>query len=195
MLQGPILATLIASAALLLTACNGGGADGDAIVVETQPAIITATPTPGPACTTAAVFTDRWPGEITGGMTIGPVTLTIGDNANTQGIPLGTPWDEKDIRVGGFQIQIAPPEGEPFEISGALIDEGARAKFDLGAGWESAVDKFEGTVPARDTILRQRPEHPGLFHVAFVFTQPGCYQMWVTVSGEPYGPFGMLVRE
>lgn len=194
-LPGPTIAALIAGAALLFAACGGNGADGDAMPVETQPAIVTATPTPGPACTTAAVFTDRWPGEIAGGMTIGPVTLTIAENAHTRGIPLGTPWDQKDIRVGGFQIQIDAPEGEPFELSGELIEEGARARFDPGTGWQSAVETFQGTVPARDTILRQRAEHPGLVHVTFVFTQPGCYQMWVTVSGEPYGPFGMLVRE
>jgi hypothetical protein len=189
------IAALIAGAGLVVAACGGNGADGDAIAVETQPAIVTATPTPGPACTTAAMFTERWPGEIAGGMTIGPVTLTIGDDAHTRGIPLGTPSDQEGVYIGGFLIQIDAPEGEPFEVTGELIEGGARAKFDLGAGWRSAVERLRGTVPPRDTFLGQRPEHPGLVQPGVVFFEPGCYQVWLTVSGEPYGPFGMLVSE
>ena len=139
------------------------------------------------ACATAATFTERWPGELAAGMTIGPVTLVLPKDANTSGFRLSETPGSAGLLQLKIQIQLDSPSGVAFTISGKHDDTGAPARFthmDEGA-----------TVPARaQPPHRENPGLPALVPGAMLVAEPGCYQVWVEVDRERFGPWGILIQ-
>jgi hypothetical protein len=190
----PILVLLAGAGLTANAACFGGVArQDDGSTTATIQAAPTSAEGERPAgditndCPTAATFTDRWPNELAGGMTIGPVTLVLAEDANTQGFSRSESTRFPGYMETKMQIQFDSPSGVAFSISGQHRETGVAAMF---------THMNEGaTVPPRtQPPHRDNPDLPAFAPGAMLVPEPGCYEVWVDVGTERYGPWGILIH-
>lgn len=166
----------IALAACILAAGCGEG-DGTQSQVAGQPC------PPGPE------FAERWPDEISGGPTDGPVTVAVGRVPNELGLP-ASPAPGGRYLLTKVLLAVAAPPGTRLEIRGAERETGAAIGFthlDRSRRQAEAIEPGPpiGEVPARGQGAAGVADLPGYVLVE----EPGCYRFTVAVDGRASGPF------
>jgi hypothetical protein len=150
-------------------------------------------PTPGsvlerpevraPACPSNAAMV--WAG-LGWTMTIGPARINFPYAAvgpNLEVFAGGAAADSSGTRRPGALYQKLPlhieaPPGTEFAVAGKNYSTGAPMYWD------------GPTSLLKDAPVSERFFVPG----QMIFSGPGCYQVWIALQGERYGPFGFRIR-
>lgn len=146
-------------------------------------------PTAALECQTDAHYSDRWASVARGGPSIGPVTLAPGRSPET-GKDLST-FRDKDRKLNLKLLVLADAQpGTRVVISGRSEDSVARFTHFDGDSWHQAEERAEGVLRDRGSGEGPPVEAPG----AMLAEKEGCYQVTVTVGGQAYGSFGVLLQ-
>lgn len=140
-------------------------------------------------CQTDAHYSDRWASIARGGPSIGPVTLALGRSPET-GQDLST-FRDKDGKLNLKLLILADVQpGTRVVILGRSKDSVARFTHFDGDSWALAKETAEGVLENRGSGEGPPVEAPG----AMLVEKEGCYQLSVSVGGEPFGSFGVLLQ-
>ncbi len=135
-------------------------------------------------CESAATYQDRWPSFVAGGPSIGPVTIVMAPEVEL------APQPESKFKMAILVAPEAAPYGTIVVISSEAKEGRAPLLFSHGL---SENDPFLPEVRLIADGRGQFANHPFDIPGSAIPRERGCYQIWVEVDGQSYGPFGWNV--
>ena len=145
-------------------------------------------------CSTLAPLEERAVGNrLALVMELGPVSFSFSPDSIDIDSRLRA---DRDGRFGGLvtKVPLVVAGGDPRTgfIRGERVGGGLPPKFDYSAGDEALGDA--GVYLEREPFTTGRIQNaPGFVPGAWLFPEPGCYQVFVTDENIEYGPFGIEV--
>lgn len=143
----------------------------------------------GERCPAGPPFAERWPDQMHGGPTDGPVTVAVGKNPNEHGLPT-SPAPGGHYLLTKVLLAVAAPPGTRLEIRGAERESGAAMGFthldrEGREGEEIRPGPRVGEVPVRGQSAAGVADLPGYV----LIEEAGCFRFTVAVGGRVRGPF------